>query len=316
MSNVPSPHLKRLFEHSQSLLRRDALWRRRLQIWLVLTGAGLATIAQLMIVFVPDGYHAAIATAGIIAAIGALLGGVVLASIDEGTATILADAMASEERAAAAEAERDAGNARIAFAAALYAISRTGMEFIERYLATDPQDRKPVDDVAFQLSDLVVDQKYDLLRIGDEEWTLTIFLHDPATNQLVPRVPRRRTPQAEQASHRRWPADVGHGGRAFSTKTVLVCPDARNPSEAQYFKAPSHLHKPSDADIYRSFASVPILLGSGEALGVVVATSNQPDRFVRVEPGSDTIDRIEVLRLLASLVALLYVSLNDAGRHH
>lgn len=315
MSHMPSPHLKTLFEHAQSLLRRDARWRRGLQVWLVLTGAGFATIAQLAIVGLPDTYHAVIAAVGICAAVLALLGGIVLAGVDEGTAAILADALASEERAATAEAATEAVNTRIAFAAALYAIARTGMEFVERYLATEPHDRKPFDDVAFQLSDLVVDQKYDLLRIGDEEWSLTIFLHDPSTNQLVPRVPRRRTPRAEQAPHRRWPADVGHGGRAFSTKTVLVCPDAQDPGEAQYFQAPAHLQKPGDNDIFRSFASVPILLGSGKAVGVVTATSNVPGRFVRVERDSAAIDRIEALRLLASLVALLYVSVDDAGRH-
>lgn len=298
--------IKRLLEHSQDLLRRDAVWRRRLRIWLVIGGAALAGIANSgSRLFGPDDQDWIVALA-IVGAFVALLGGVVLAFVDKDTSTILADALKAEERADAAKAALDAGEARAFFTATLYSIARTGTELIERAPHDDGIPRDVADGIAYELSDLVVAKKYGLLRIGDEEWSLSIFLYDAAANELFPVVSRRRSVEAERAEHRRWPPDAGHVGRAFTSQNVLVCADALDPSEAQYFSAPARLKKESDDELYRSFASIPILLGSGDALGVVVATSDQVGRFQRIDENSEEPDRIEALRLLAGLVALLY----------
>ncbi|NBB71388.1 MAG: GAF domain-containing protein [Alphaproteobacteria bacterium] len=306
-----SNHLDALVGHARALLHADGTWRRRVQIGLVLVGTSVVAVAQLLPYTLPAPWHGVITVVGIAGAAAALLGGVVLNVIDRNTADVLAAAFASERRGDELEREADREADRAWFNASLYSIARTGIELVEAAPRAETIERDVAEGLAYELSELIVYQKGDLLGIGDEEWSVSIFIYEPRADELVPVVSRRRSVSQERAEHRRWPRDAGHCGRAFTTRNVLVCPDATDPSESQYFLAPMGLRRQSDAELYRSFASVPILRGSGDAIGVVVATSDRVGRFQRVETESGELDRIEPLRLLAGMVALLYAYVDD-----
>lgn len=308
---MTSTRLGALVGHARALLEADGIWRRRLQIGLVLVGTSVVAVAQLLPYVLPAPWHGVVTVVGIAGAAAALLGGLVLNVVDRNTADLLAAAFASEQRAEELEATADREAERAWFNASLYSIAHTGIELVEAAPRAEAIERDVAEGLAYELAELIVCQKGDLLGIGDEEWSLSIFIYEPGADALVPVVSRRRLVSQERAEHRRWPRDAGHCGRAFTTGNVLVCPDATDPAESQYFLAPEGLRRASDAELYRSFASVPILRGSGDALGVVVATSDRIGRFRRVEPESGELDRIAPLRLLAGLVALLYAYVDD-----
>jgi hypothetical protein len=56
--------------------------------------------------------------------------------------------------------------------------------------------------------------------------------------------------------------------------------DAAVPEVADLVRGRGQLNKPTDADYYRSFASIPLMLDeASQPRGVLVATSNVPGRF-------------------------------------
>jgi hypothetical protein len=82
----------------------------------------------------------------------------------------------------------------------------------------------------------------------------------------------------------------------------------------QIFDAPEPKRRPDDLERYRSIASIPIRLGKGDPVGVLVATSDVASRFyLPSERGDPARDPVEPLRVLAREVALI-IELTDLYR--
>ena len=91
---------------------------------------------------------------------------------------------------------------------------------------------------------------------------------------------------------------------------ALIVADALDPNVRGFFDAPAKkiLAVYDDAERYRSIAAIPIQLASADSndrpFGVVVATSDQPNRFVPSETGEDH-DAVKPIRQLGNTLATL-----------
>ena len=119
---------------------------------------------------------------------------------------------------------------------------------------------------------------------GSERWNFAVYMWSANQNSLVPvwREKARNHPSAGDG--RVWPRGEGHIGRAFIDKQPIITRDTQNP-DAQIFTGVSEpLRRDYDSQVYRSFASVPIMSPAGDAqepLGILAATSDRVGRFDR-----------------------------------
>ncbi|SDD65190.1 GAF domain-containing protein [Rhodospira trueperi] len=116
----------------------------------------------------------------------------------------------------------------------------------------------------------------------DEHWTISVYRFDRADRTLRPvsRLKDQWNPAGDRAP-RDWPPGVGHIGQAFSTGRPIITGNATAPDIAVFVAAPENLKRNGDDRHYVSFASIPIgpIDEGTEPWGVLVATSNIPDRF-------------------------------------
>ena len=79
---------------------------------------------------------------------------------------------------------------------------------------------------------------------------------------------------------RKWKDGEGHVGHAFHSNITLITPDGTEPHVRDLMAAGANT-KLYDAEVYRSYVSQPISQPDGTArpFGVIVATSDHPDRF-------------------------------------
>jgi hypothetical protein len=153
------------------------------------------------------------------------------------------------------------------------------------------------------LLDLVVGEMPLLIGVANDYWTFSVYLYDPDVGELVPTVVRRSTMQDQYAPHRNWKPAEGHIGQAFARKQEMVASDTNIPEVRNFFEAPAEKRKDEDASVYRSIASIPIMMEKSEPIGVVAATSDAQGRF-RPDPGNGY-DNVEPLRLLSKAIAVV-----------
>lgn len=193
----------------------------------------------------------------------------------------------------------------LAYAANLYETNRALSEIIDpMFNGGDELTPEKQDARILRLLDVMVERKKTLFDMDDERWTFAVYSWDGAANVLKCRATRRWSRESEEQPHREWPSGVGHVGIAFQNQEELVCEDAQDPNVAGFLKAPPHLYREYDPDLYRSLASLPIMIGDRKGpLGVLVATSDVVERFGHAEEGSR--DGVEPLRALANVLATL-----------
>jgi hypothetical protein len=141
----------------------------------------------------------------------------------------------------------------------------------------------------------------------DEKWNISLYVMDSETGMLICSYCRRPDAADQNRRHRSWLPGEGHVGKAFQDRKDLICSDTRMPDVAGFFSAPPEKIAEYDQVKYVSIASVPLMLGGlREPLGVLVATSDQPGRFVNNPEGR--IDSVEPIRVLADVIATLLAS--------
>ncbi|MCV2891426.1 GAF domain-containing protein [Ruegeria aquimaris] len=143
--------------------------------------------------------------------------------------------------------------------------------------------------------------------MNDDRWTFGLYV--PEGDKLVMRVTRRWSRESEEASHREWKPGEGHVGQAFKTKRELVCRDSTDPNVRGFLIATGQNERSYDSELYMSFASVPIMIGTRpKPLGVLVATSDRRGRFAPSNNDDENgvlPDTVEPLRVAANVIATI-----------
>jgi hypothetical protein len=117
-------------------------------------------------------------------------------------------------------------------------------------------------------------------------WSISVFLHDPASKTLSP-IFRRRHSRHPSCSHsgigRSLKDNSGHAGFAFQLGKPVVSRNANLQPEKKLMTPPSEL-RDYDSRAYISFISVPFRTDKGQG-GVLVVSSDQESRFDDQERG-------------------------------
>jgi hypothetical protein len=165
---------------------------------------------------------------------------------------------------------------------ALIAVWRT---MTDEYIRAKVDNAHDIRDAIKIVMKTLVDSRDSLFNFRvNELWNFAVYLYDSEEDMLVPvwrdRHPEHPSPSGEG---RKWKPGAGHIGLAFSQGEARITPDARIPGTAELLKLPSAQARPYDEYAYVSFISQPIPRAHPEgSWGVVVATSNVPDRFDEV----------------------------------
>lgn len=204
-----------------------------------------------------------------------------------------------------AERARDAVLAAYRSSVTLYYISRAISETTDAVLLSKADKRR---DIArrqlYSILDRLIEHKSGLFGMGDDRWTLGIYVLEGDRLRLP--VTRRWSRDNENSGHREWASGEGHVGQAFRARRALVCADSRTPEVAGFMEATGSNARGYDGELYVSFASLPLMIGDREEpLGVLVATSDQAGRFMPANGDGETMDTVEPLRLAANVIATI-----------
>lgn len=209
----------------------------------------------------------------------------------------------AESRIVALNSEADAEASAFDRLATLYSLGTALREVTDPVLTTGPGDVAQQRERVGAMLDLMVENKLAYFAIEDDQWTFAVY-RPGADGKLGCFESRRPNRIDETREHRTWGPGEGHVGRAFGWKAELIIPDACDPVVSSLLLGGQS--RPEDNQRYRSVAAVPIL-AADDALGVVVATSDFPDRFTpRTDDFLDDIDPVEPLRLLAGALATVF----------
>ena len=286
-------------------LKRSSRWRRWVKIGLVIIGAFVAASASVAGNIVDTSVKWPFYAFQGFGALMVFAGGVVMEFIDEGAA----DAIRRANELANIVDERDEQ---------IFALA-DDFEYFTRLYATAAALKKLVEDVISlgagsqddqkrrfgAMLDVIVADKMVLFGIESDRWNFAIYIFSPKSSELHCVACRRPIRAEEEAPHRSWKPGEGHVGIAFQTQREIVASDTSEPEARSLFDAPNSNRLDDDRTRYRSIASVPIKLGGGEPIGIVVATSDVPGRFHIRHRDDAARDPVEPLRILASALAII-----------
>jgi hypothetical protein len=176
--------------------------------------------------------------------------------------------------------------------------------------------------------EFIVERKYSLFEIKDEYWNLAIYEYIASKDQLECVACLRSRQSEANRPHRAWRIGEGHVGRTFERAksatleqgSELICSDATNPDVAAWMSAGPKSHS-TDAERYVSLAAFPVALELGLPLGVLILTSDQPERFNLQNDGDEAsinvrLQNAEPLREIAAMIAqiMFIMQSQESGR--
>lgn len=152
-----------------------------------------------------------------------------------------------------------------------------------------------------EVVDAIVDNRDELFGVEEnrELWNFAVYLWCPRKMRLF-QLYRVKSPNHPAGPiGRSFAMGQGHVGKAFSDRSAKITADSGQPDVRNLMDAAPDLTRPYDAQLYVSYASIPIgdSENDGKPLGVLVATSNRVGRF-------DTLNAVP-LRLCAQVIATL-----------
>ena len=127
--------------------------------------------------------------------------------------------------------------------------------------------------------EFIAEYKLRLFGMTDDYMNISVYEYVEAENLLKCVACFRSRPSDAAGEHRSWAPGSGHVGKAFEMKTELVCGDATHPDVAAWIAAPPGSFKDEDVELYVSLASIPMSVRASKPLGVLIMTSDQPNRF-------------------------------------
>ncbi|WP_297800415.1 hypothetical protein [uncultured Brevundimonas sp.] len=310
---------KNLDIHIANFLSAIKTLRKCLQISLILLPV-LTAVAKIAESDAGEALKASAVTAQIIFIITGALVALLLLITETSSLTIFKDAKKSAEDLAEFEQkliEIEQENEALTKEIEKTSISTMTIDIMRQAIDSHllDVDSKELKEEYIALLDLLSASKESLFGMKDEQWNFSIYLWDTSSQQLKCVACRRPTKADEDKPHRSWLSGEGHVGKTFASKRAIVISDTLDPNVRGLFDAPIDKQPPNgeDAKKYRSIASFPIQLSgshpSSLPLGVVVATSDQPGRFVPKEDGTED-EAVRPIRHLSNTLATL-LSLNN-----
>ena len=183
----------------------------------------------------------------------------------------------------------------------------------------DPASRSSVFEVAVEF---IADRKQRLFGIEDDYLNISVYEYSDTDKELHCIACYRSRPSDMKKPHRSWKIGEGHVGNTFKKKRELICADATDPNVADWIEAPSEKWESGDEKKYISLIAVPIAVDVDHPLGVIIVTSDRPQRFVHrsdVETESKghhpAVEALQdVASQLAQLMCILKVEKIDNGK--
>ena len=291
---------------THGLLTRFSRWRRRVKIGLVIGGGFIAGAAGVAANLLDPALKWQVYIFQIIGLALVFAGGVLMDFLDEGAA----DAIKRANELVDAAEERDEIISSLGedfeWFTRLYATAAALRDVVEGVAASGPGMEDDQKRRFAAMLDVVVADKAILFGMNSDRWNFAIYLYDSGMGCLTCIACRRPIRAEEEAPHRSWKPGEGHIGIAFQMRREIVAGDTSEPEARALFDAPEANRHEDDRERYRSIASLPIRLAGDEPLGILVATSDVPDRFhLRERDEEGARDPVEPLRILANALALV-----------
>ena len=310
-----------LRETTHTLLKRFSRWRRWVKIGLVAGGALVAGAAGVAANLVDPSNKWPFYIFQGLGLLMVFTGGVVMEFLDEGAA----DAIRRANELADAVEERDNAIGSLdrdfQWFTRLYAGAAALRDVVERVIASGPGTPDDQKRRLAAMLDVAVSDSAVLFGMDSDRWNFAIYLPN-AAGDLECAACRRPIRAEEEAAHRSWRPGEGHVGIAFQTQREIVAGDTSEPEAQALFDAPDGLRRSDDRVRYRSIASIPIRLTGEQPVGILVATSDVPQRFRLNQHDEDNArDTVEPLRVLANALALaikaseLYIDSIEGSNH-
>jgi hypothetical protein len=299
-------HKTWLRETTRRFLLRIARWRRRLKLWLTIGGALVAGIAGAAANFLDPRWRWPLYAVQILGLFMVAAGAALVELLDENTA----EAISRADDLARTVEQRDAEFASLEedyiFSGRLQAVTVALREIVNQVASSGPGTEDAQRARLGLMLDFVVADRVPLFGMDTDRFNFAIYIYDGADQALHCAACRRPIRAEELADHRVWDPGEGHVGMAFQGKREYIAEDTSRPDARQIFDAPDSKRRSDDPERYKSIASIPIRLGRGDPVGVLVATSDVAGRFYLPNEGVDPArDPVEPLRVLSREVALI-----------
>jgi hypothetical protein len=294
-----------LREQTRALLKSVSKWKKSAKITMVLGGALVSALAsQFSNLYPPDLRWVFYLTQGIAACL-VFIGAVLLETIDENTADAINRANELVETLEIREKEIASLGHDFKWFTRLYATAGALRDIVESFIVRGPDEAEDENRRFGAMLDVVVAEKGTLFGIDSDRWNFAVYVFDPEVDELRCVACRRPIRAEEEASHRSWKPGQGHVGAAFKMQREIVAGDTSAPEARALFDSPDASRHESDRRHYRSIASLPIRLAGEPITGVLVATSDIPQRFRLRQPDEAAMDPVEPLRILANALAFV-----------
>jgi hypothetical protein len=302
MSDI-SHQRKGLGTLTQSLLRSVSRWKKTAKIVMVLGGALISALANQFSNLYPHELRWAFYATQGVAALLVFIGAVLLEAVDENAADALN--RANELLGSLEEREKEIESLRNDFKwfTRLYATAGALRDIVESVIVHGPGDGVSQKNRFGAMLDVVVAEKATLFGIDSDRWNFAVYLYDPGLDELSCVACRRPIRAEEEAPHRSWKPGQGHVGAAFQMRREIVAGDTSEREARALFDSPDAGRPETDRRHYRSIASIPIRLVGEPIVGILVATSDVPQRFRLRQPDEAAMDPVEPLRILANALA-------------
>jgi hypothetical protein len=295
-----------LREATRRFLQHIARWRRQLKLWLTIGGAFIAGAAKVAEGFTDQKWRGSFDVAQIIGLLMVAVGAVLIEFLDENTAEAIDRAGDLARKVKQRDAEIASLEEDYIFSERLQAVTVALREIVNQVASSGPGPEDAQRARLGLMLDFVVADRVLLFGMDTDRFNFAIYIYDGADQALHCAACRRPIRAEELADHRVWDPGEGHVGMAFQGKREYIAEDTSRPDARQIFDAPEPKRRSDDPERYKSIASIPIRLGRGDPVGVLVATSDVAGRFYlpndRVDPARDP---VEPLRVLAREVALI-----------
>ena len=188
-------------------------------------------------------------------------------------------------------------------------IMKVNFELLDQTLITPTMDPTSRARLFNTVVECIAERKHRLFGIEDDYLNISVYEYSDTDEELQCIACYRSRPSDAKGPHRSWKTGEGHVGKTFELKRELICADARASDVADLIAPPQEKMKSTDRERYISLIAVPIAVDANHPLGVIIMTSDQPQRFVNrsdVEIGSkESQPAVEALQDIASQLAQL-----------
>ena len=287
------------------LLRSVSRWKKSVKVVFVLGGGLVSALANQFSNFFPADYRWAFWLTQAFAAILIFTGAFLEEAINENAADTLNRANNLVELLDNCEDKVSSLSQDFRWFTRLYVIAGALRDIVENVFVCGPGDYEDQVRRFGAMLDVVVADKATLFGIDSDRWNFAVYVFNPEADELQCVACRRPTRAEEIADHRSWKPGHGHVGAAFQMQREIVAGDTSAPEAKALFDSSDVSRQESDRRRYRSIASLPIRLADEPVVGILVATSDIPQRFRLRQPTEPAMDPVEPLRILANALAFV-----------